>query len=250
MNEEVVELPDEAAFGYEVANSLPAACSPPIPAYLQETYWWAYLHPNAVRLFEREWLVNLILWGNMRRLTDAVLDEIALDQCDTVLQLACVYGNFSERLADHLKQFRAHLKIADVAPIQLRNAEKKLAKLSRISLHHQNSEALRFGDGEFSCTVVFFLLHEQPEAARRRTIAQAIRVTRPGGKIVIVDYHKPGRTNPLRYLMRPLLNKLEPFALDLWQHELASYMPPEIELQQLRLEHYFGGLYQKLVVNL
>src|SRR4051812_39825350 len=35
-----------------------------VPAYLQETYWWAYVHPNAVRLFERQWLVNLILWGN------------------------------------------------------------------------------------------------------------------------------------------------------------------------------------------
>jgi len=35
-----------------------------VPAYLNETYWWAYVHPNAVRLFERQWLVNLILWGN------------------------------------------------------------------------------------------------------------------------------------------------------------------------------------------
>jgi len=31
-----------------------------IPAYLQETYWWAYVHPKAVRFFERQWLVNLI----------------------------------------------------------------------------------------------------------------------------------------------------------------------------------------------
>jgi len=35
-----------------------------VPAYLQKIYWWAYVHPNAVKVFEREWLVNLILFGN------------------------------------------------------------------------------------------------------------------------------------------------------------------------------------------
>jgi len=30
----------------------------PVPAYLQQFYWWAYVHPWAVRTFERGWLVN------------------------------------------------------------------------------------------------------------------------------------------------------------------------------------------------
>ena len=44
--------------------------SAPIPAYLEKTYWWAYVHPNAIRLFERQWLVSLILWGNFGQLRD------------------------------------------------------------------------------------------------------------------------------------------------------------------------------------
>ncbi len=43
----------------------------PIPRYLEAVYWWAYVHPRAVHLFEREWLVNLILFGNYGRLRDA-----------------------------------------------------------------------------------------------------------------------------------------------------------------------------------
>ena len=35
--------------------------APPIPDYLEKVYWWAYLHPKAVHVFERDWLVNLIL---------------------------------------------------------------------------------------------------------------------------------------------------------------------------------------------
>ena len=28
-----------------------------IPSYLQQTYRWAYIYPNAVSIFERQWLV-------------------------------------------------------------------------------------------------------------------------------------------------------------------------------------------------
>ncbi len=76
--------------------------APPIPDYLQDTYWWAYLHPKALHFFEREWVVNLILWGNMRKLTQAVLDELNVQPNSRVLQVACVYGEFSSLLAGHL----------------------------------------------------------------------------------------------------------------------------------------------------
>jgi len=39
-----------------------------VPYYLNAHYWWAYIHPTAVQLFERQWLINLILWGNYARL--------------------------------------------------------------------------------------------------------------------------------------------------------------------------------------
>ena len=59
-----------------VLQAEPSFAAVPVPKYLQETYWWAYTHPNAVRVFERQWLVNLILWGNFARLRDAALAEM------------------------------------------------------------------------------------------------------------------------------------------------------------------------------
>ncbi|MBI4087903.1 methyltransferase, partial [Candidatus Kaiserbacteria bacterium] len=47
-----------------------------IPEYLTSRYWWAYVHPNAVWFFERQWLVNLILFGNYMKLRDTLLQEI------------------------------------------------------------------------------------------------------------------------------------------------------------------------------
>jgi hypothetical protein len=77
-------------------------------------------------------------------------------------------------------ELRLHL--LDIAPIQLHNARDKLNHHDNVSLHHQDSSKLEFASGKFDQTVVFFLLHEQPQEVRRKTTAEAIRVTRPGGK--------------------------------------------------------------------
>lgn len=224
--------------------------SPAIPGYLSDTYSWAYLHPRSIWLFEREWIVNLILLGNMKRLTRAAIEEIDPDTRAPALQVACVYGEFSRRLAQHLPADSADLHIVDVAPIQIKNVRRKLKGQPNVHLHLQDSSAMTFRPGQFAHTVVFFLLHEQPESVRRRTVSEAIRVTRPGGKVIIVDYHRPRPGNPMRYLMWPVLGTLEPFALDLWKKPLAEYLPQEIEPEQLRLQRYAGGLYQKLVIQL
>jgi len=223
--------------------------APPIPEYLQDTYWWAYLHPKALHYFEREWVVNLILWGNMRRLTRAVLGELNVQPNSQVLQVACVYGEFSSVLAKHLAGNGSQLDLVDVAPIQLKNAREKLAGHGNVAFHHQDSRSLAFPAARFDQTVVFFLLHEQPEDVRRKTIEEAIRVTRPGGKVVFVDYHRPRRSNPFRYVMKPILTWLEPFAMDLWRQELPAFMPAGIKAERLQSEFYFGGLYQKIVLT-
>jgi ubiquinone/menaquinone biosynthesis C-methylase UbiE len=237
-------ISDDQVTWYDAGRSAPS-----IPAYLENTYWWAYLHPKSFHYFEREWVVNLILWGNMKDLCDAVVAELDPTPQSRVLQVACVYGDFSNRLAKHLGSTNSTLDIVDVAQIQLKNAAKKLSKHNSVSYHHQDSSCMTFPDGGFNQTVVFFLLHEQPEDVRKKTIAEAIRVTRPGGKIIFVDYHKPGRWNPMRYLMQPIFTWLEPFAMDLWRHDIASLTPEGFQPQQVTHETYFGGLYQKVVIT-
>ena len=70
----------------------------PVPAYLSAHYWWAYVHPNAVQVFERQWLVNLILWGNYPRLSTAALGALGSPIRGSVLQIACAYGDITPRM--------------------------------------------------------------------------------------------------------------------------------------------------------
>ena len=226
--------------------------APEVPRYLHETYWWAYEHPNAVRIFERQWLVNLILWGNFRRLRDAALDELGASIGGRTLQLACVYGDFTQQIVRRLAP-GATLDVVDVLPIQLRNLERKLPGTATqgtpVGLHRYDTAALGFADAQYDRALLFFLLHEQPAEVRRKTLSEALRVVKPGGRIVIVDYHQPRRFHPLRYLFRPVLRWLEPFALDLWERELDAWLPAGVGAGQVRTETYCGGLYQKAVIT-
>jgi len=227
-----------------------AVADPPlaaIPEYLQKTYWWAYVHPNAVRFFERQWLVNAILWGNFAKLRDAALAELGDTLPGRTLQIACVYGDFTPRLAERVAP-GGSLDVVDVLPIQLANLRRKLAPDAPVNLIQRNGADLGFAEGTYDRLVLFFLLHEVPLEVRRRVLSEAMRVVKPGGQVVIVDYHRPSRWHPLRTLMRFVLKTLEPFALDLWRHEVAEWLPPSVAGRPIAKETYCGGLYQKLSI--
>ena len=243
-----------------VAESTPAAILMPgdgdsagaqadaIPGYLQQTYWWAYVHPRAVRFFERQWLVNLILWGNFDRLRNAALDALGRKIDGRTLQIACVYGNFTATLVDRLAP-GATLDVVDVLPIQLQNLRTKLPASAPVTPHLYDSAALGFADGTYDQAVLFFLLHEQPADVRTGTLREALRVVKPGGKLVVVDYHRPGWWHPLRYLFEPVLRALEPYAMDLWKHDITEWLPAGFPADHIHKRNYYGGLYQELIIT-
>ncbi|MDH5536190.1 MAG: rhodoquinone biosynthesis methyltransferase RquA [Betaproteobacteria bacterium] len=219
----------------------------PIPDYLERIYWWAYVRPWAIRIFERRWLVNLILFGNYRRLIDAALDAFGGKLCGRTLQVACVYGDLTSHVSRHVVPGGA-LDVVDVVPAQLDNLRRKLPAAAPVSLIHRDSASLGFADASYDQVLLYMLLHEQPERVRRRTLAEVVRVVRPGGRIVVIDYHRPARWHPLRGFLRFILDTLEPFAPDLWKNEISDYLPPGSPISDLSKTTFFGGMYQRVVM--
>jgi len=224
------------------------AKSLPIPHYLEQVYWWAYVHPHAVNVFEREWLVNAILFGNYARLRNRALAALGETIHGRTLQVACVYGNLTSRLLGRLAP-DANLEVVDILPVQLKNLRTKLPADERVTLTLGDSSSLALPDASIDQVLLFFLLHEQPEHVRRGTLAEAMRVVKPGGKIVIVDYHRPAAWHPLRPLMRQVFRRLEPYAIDLWDHALDAFMPTDVKPSAAAHSTYFGGLYQQWVLT-
>jgi len=154
-----------------------------------------------------------------------------------------VYGDLSVRLAARMVP-GASLDVVDVLPIQLENLERKLPHDVAVRLVHGDSAALELESETYDRALLFFLLHEQPAAVRRATISEALRVLMPGGRLVIVDYHRPGARNLLFWPMAAILHLLEPYALDLWRHAIAEWLPESVQCSNASKVTAFGGLYQ------
>ena len=153
-----------------------------VPNYLLTHYWWAYVHPKAVKLFERQWLVNLILWGNYERLRDATLAEMEELFGGRSLQVACVYGDLTSRLSRRIASRGGMIDVVDVLPVQLRNLREKLPKGSPARLLAMDATNLRLPDASYDQALIFFLLHEQPDHYRERTMSELFRVVKPGAR--------------------------------------------------------------------
>jgi ubiquinone/menaquinone biosynthesis C-methylase UbiE len=220
-----------------------------IPSYLDIYYWWAYVHPNAVRVFERQWLASAILLGNYARLRDAALAELGPRLPGKTLQVACVYGDLTAQLCRRVAAGKGELDIVDVLPVQLANLRNKLPDDAPARMLQMDAAELYLPDATYDRALMFFLLHEQPQSYRERTISELLRVVKPGGRIVLIDYAGPHWWNPVRYMLAPLLTVLEPFALDLWRDDIQSWMPSPWSNREWPRESYFGGLYQKVIIT-
>lgn len=223
----------------------------PVPRYLQDHYWWAYLHPKSDRVWDQNWMVNLILWGHYNILRDAALATLDLRKPTRCLQIACAYGDITTRWVERLQASSVHahtLDVVDVVPKQITRMLAKLQQPDACRTHLMNAERLHFDDGSFDHAVMFFLLHEQPELVRRNTLREALRVLRPGGRLTVVDFARPKPWHPI-WLWLPVLGHIEPFAWDLWRHPVTHWLPTDMPLAEVQTQRFFGGWFQCVTIT-
>ena len=217
-----------------------------VPGYLVRTYKWAYLTPRSVYWLDRQWVVNTILWGQAERLISQAVGFFQPGQ--RVLQAACVYGDFSARLAQRLGP-SGQLDVVDVAPIQIANLRRKFSRLSSSAMPQIR---LRVADlavsknlagAVFEGVCCFFLLHEVPWSVRQRLVHNLLAAVEPGGRIVFVDYHAPHSGHLLRGVMHTVFRTLEPFAGSLLEQDIETISPRGCDFDWHKTT-VFGGLYQ------
>lgn len=219
-----------------------AAPSALIPDYLRDVYTWAYLTPLAIKIFDRQVAVQTILWGNAQRLINAVLAE--LTPGDRVFQPAAVYGSLSAQVAERIGPL-GQLDVRDIAPIQVALTRRKLAGYPQA--HVTWGDAAAPAPGQYDVVNCFFLLHEVPDAVKAQVVPAMLRLARPGGKVVFVDYHRPHGWHPLKPLMTKIFDWLEPFAHTMWRREIADFAGESAADWTWSKRTRFGGLYQVVV---
>lgn len=217
--------------------------APELPAYLVETYTWAYLKPSSLLLLDNTVVVTAILWGNLNRLIRVNCAEVAAGQ--RVLQAANVYGRYSAALADTLGP-QGRLEVIDIAPVQVAHCRRKLASYPNARV--RQADAAAPGGGVYDTVCCFFLLHEIPDDHKRRVVDALLDAVPPGGKVVFTDYHQAAAWHPLRWPMNTVFRLLEPFAFGLIEREISDFAS-DPDAFVWRKTTYFGGLYQKVVAE-
>jgi len=155
-----------------------------IPVYLARHYWRAYLWRPAAWFFDHQVIINAILFGQYKRLMSATMAQLEHQPQDRTLQLSSAYDQLTPALIDKL--YPSPLHINDDSTLQLTIARTKVA--GKLAATRMNNEQLGYKDNSFNTIIIFFLLHEMPAKARRRTLSECLRVLAPEGKLIITEY--------------------------------------------------------------
>lgn len=201
-----------------------------VPEYLARNYWWAYLWKWGIWFFDRQAVVNVILFGQYNWLLKKTLAQIEGKKAAKILQLSCVYGKLTPVL---LSSTGNELHLCDAATAQLQLTRRKTLQVGkRCHLARMNVEHLGYCNDAFDQVIVFFLLHELPAIARQNTYAEIARVLRPGGSLLVTEYAPISE--------RHWLHSISPFRF------LRTYFEPflPIFLQEDVIENFSAALKQ------
>lgn len=108
------------------------------------------------------------------------------DHYDNILDMGCSSGHFTTALTDAFP--KAKITGVDLSRRMLEHAWRTAnANGWDWDLYQRPAEATGFDDASFDLVASYIMLHEMPADAIRASFAEALRVLRPGGDMVMSD---------------------------------------------------------------
>lgn len=104
-----------------------------------------------------------------------------LDERWKVADLGCGTGGITQSLAPFVERVIA----VDESSAMLSAAKKRLHGLENVEIRNGRLEALPLADEEVDIALLFLVLHYAPDPAR--VVAEAARVLKPGGRLLVLD---------------------------------------------------------------
>src|SRR5205085_10830956 len=131
---------------------------------------------------------KVVVWAD-------VLDRLDLRGGERILDLGCRRGAVLLLAAQHLPTGRAvgvdlwrRVDQSGNSPDATRRNALAEGVADRVELHTADMTALPFGDDSFDVVVSSLAIHNIPgRAGREKAVSEAVRVLRPGGRLLIAD---------------------------------------------------------------
>jgi len=201
------------------------------PAYYRRNFHWqtdGYLSEHSADIYDLG--VELLFRGTadiMRRQVIPPVTRYLRERTDgariRILDVACGTGRTLRQLAT------AHPHVAyhgvDLSAPYVQAARRLLATVDEASLAVENAEALPYADGTFDAVTCVYLFHELPRNARRKVVAEMMRVVRPGGLVVLEDSAQVADSPELAVVLANFPKEFhEPFYADYLGDDLAAIL--------------------------
>ena len=167
--------------------------SEPTPATKGITIHWAHQYDLAVRL---------LTLGKDRTLRQKTLNLAHVQPGETVLDVGCGTGDLT-LLVKSATGPDGTVHGIDAAPEMVAVARQKAAQ-SGLAVDFQVGliEKLAFPDSTFDLVLSSLMMHHLPEETKRQGLVEILRVLKPGGRLLVIDFKRP--TSRMERLVQPL----------------------------------------------
>jgi ubiquinone/menaquinone biosynthesis C-methylase UbiE len=144
------------------------------------------------------WRYDLILWwqnvlshGKWQELQRTITDLAQFQPGETVLDVGCGTGTLAITARQRVNTTGRVYGI-DPGPKQITRARSKAGRAG-LSIDFQVGviEQLAFPDQIFDVVLSTFMMHVLPDDLKRKGLAEMIRVLKPGGRLLVVDFRRP-----------------------------------------------------------
>ena len=211
-----------------------------LPDYFVRNFHWqldGYLSAQSAKVYDHQ--VEILFTGTagaMRRLAlPPMLEFLGSRPGARVLEVAAGTGEFALCVLQALPHIQ--LTVSDLSPAYLAEAQTKLAAANaQATCLPAAAEKLPLPTASQDLVYMVFLLHELPNDVRQVALQEALRVLRPGGRLVLVD--------SIQLNDVPEYNEmLEKFPQDYHEPFYRGYT--QTQLSQLLREVGFGGVAER-----
>jgi demethylmenaquinone methyltransferase/2-methoxy-6-polyprenyl-1,4-benzoquinol methylase len=204
-------------------------------------------------------IMNDLMSAGLHRLWKRhTIDQAAVQQGDSVLDLAGGTGDLALRFARHVGP-RGHVVLADINAAMLEQGRRRLVDAgigANLSIAQVNAEELPFDDGTFDCITIAFGLRNITD--KQAALDSMYRVLKPGGKVLILEFSEPVKALKPAYdlysfKVLPLIGKIVARDANSYQYLAESIrmhpdqdtlldMMTDAGLERCRYQNLAGGI--------
>ncbi|WP_167484126.1 class I SAM-dependent methyltransferase [Mesorhizobium tamadayense] len=138
-------------------------------------------------------LVRALTFGREGRFRELMLRLAKLQPSEAVLDVACGTGTLAIAAK---RQVGADGRVAgvDASAEMIERARPKAGRAGLdLDFFNGTAQALPFGDAQFDIVIGTLMLHHLSKPVRSEFVREAERVLKPGGRLLLIDFGRPGR---------------------------------------------------------